>query len=76
MISFLGEEAPLRAHRAGGEHILQVLPDLTLVVGESRGFDEKFEFFVSYGADAHLHGPPAAVSWGSTVLASDWVTMM
>jgi hypothetical protein len=61
---------------AGGEHIIQVLPDLSLVVGESRGFDEKFEFVVSYGTDANLQGPPAAVTWGSAVLASDWVTMM
>jgi len=46
------------------------------VVAESLKNNEKFEFVVSYGTDANLHGPPAAVTWGSTVLASDWVTIM
>ena len=58
----LGDEAPLRAHRAGGEHALQVLLDLFAVVRWSR-FDEEVHLVGADGAGAHHCDPPAAVRW-------------
>jgi hypothetical protein len=40
-----GDEAPLRAHRAGGEHALQILLDFFAVVRETGSLDEEVEVF-------------------------------
>jgi len=45
MITFLGDEAPLGAHRAGGEHALQVVIYFFLVFGRACGPYEAAEIF-------------------------------
>jgi len=56
----LGNEAPLQAHRAGGEHALQVLSDFITVVGGASSLDEEVELVGTDGTGAHRYGSPAA----------------
>ena len=61
---FFGDEAPLGAHRACGEHALQVALDSSTVVWGSGGLDEEVEFVGIDGTAVHLYGPPAAARCG------------
>jgi hypothetical protein len=63
VFSILDDEAPFRAHRAQGEHALQVLLDLFAVVRRSGRLDGEVEFVGADVAGAHHCDPPAAVRW-------------
>ena len=57
MVLLLGDETPLRAHRAGSEHAFQVLVDFFTVVWGAGGLDEEVvEFFGTDGTGAHIYG--------------------
>jgi hypothetical protein len=71
MVSFFDDKAPLGAHRACGEHALQVLLDFSTVIWGSGGFDKEVEFVGTDGKGVHLLGPPVAARWQTMVFDLD-----